>query len=34
VHAVRGRLGLITIPAWPLIGVLAGRRLLTPLRGS
>jgi hypothetical protein len=33
VHAVRRRLGS-AVPAWPLIVVLTGGRLLTPLRGS
>ncbi len=33
-HATRRPLGPMTIPAWPLIVVLTGGRLLAPLRGS
>jgi hypothetical protein len=34
VHGTRRRLDRPTVPAWPLIVVLTGGRLLAPLRGS
>jgi hypothetical protein len=34
VHAARRRLGRTTVPAWPLIVVLTGGRLLAPPRRS